>query len=575
MKKVIVGLILAAVLFLVPLTALAETAAPEAQPSTEPAVAEDQQAADAQATPTPIPTPQPTATPDQTLEYHEGAPELDLAQISSESAMLIDADTGEVLFAKNANWRIFPASTTKLMTALLVLEHCAMDEMVVIPQEVNQFSATSSLMGLRAWVGKEIPVSDLIYGLMMCSGNDAAVALAIHVAGSEDAFVQMMNEKAASLGMAGTHFLNPDGIYLANIGHDHYTTASDMTRLAQAAYQNPTLMEIMRAETYTYQTEGFSETNQIESSNYLIHTPIAKPELAPYLYDKATGMKTGTLNNIIVPGAETPIPSYGCLVASASGTGLNLIAVIFGDLSIGDKDAGIPNAYARWDIAKYLFDYGFTNFAKVDVAQYITPVSLMQQVQDVAENDPQEGSLEVNTDLSGEKTDVRLLDAATAQGLADGSIRLEQQTELEEPLAAPITQGQTLGKVSYTLNGKEVYSAPLVATRTVYPQGEEKDTSEAYGVPLFTFEMWYLWILIPAGAVLTLLVIRTINRSRRKTRYAMRGRRSGYSARHYDTPVSKQASSRGRKDAVKTINRGSARADRNTGEGTGRNRNNL
>lgn len=186
-------------------------------------------------------------------------------------------------------------------------------------------------------------------------------------------------------------------------------------------------------QTYTY--ESLSDYCQvenlppdtIENSNYLIHTPVSKPELATYLYDKATGMKTGTLENILPPGATEYIKSYGCLVASASDGSLNLIAVIFGDLSVGDKETGVPNAYARWDIAKYLFDYGFANYAKVDLAQFAAPVALTEQTENFAANDPEEGSLEVTADLTGVKSDTQLLDAATVQGLQDGSIKLEEK----------------------------------------------------------------------------------------------------------------------------------------------------
>lgn len=516
MKKKFAWIIAVLMILTFPITtAFAE---PEPEASQEPA-AQEEAAPEA----TPEPTPEPTATPPETTETKEGAPEVDLSQISSISAMLVDADTGEVLFSKNADWTIFPASTTKLMTAILVMEHCEMDEIVTIPAEVDQFNTASSLMGLRLLVGKDVLVKDLVYGLMMCSGNDAAVALGIHIAGSEEAFVQMMNDKAQELGMTGTHFLNPHGIYIADVGHDHYSTAADMVKLAMEAQKYPFLAEVMSAPSYTYESEALQGTEPVENSNYLLHTPTKKPELAPYLYDKATGMKTGTLERILPPGATEYIKSYGCLVASASDGGLNLIAVIFGDLSVGDKDAGIPNAFARWDIARYLFDYGFTNYAKVDLAQFASPVALTEQIGNVANNDPGEGSLEVKADLTGVASDVQLVDAATVQGLQDGSLKLEEKTNIEEPLQAPITEGQQLGTVTYSLNGQELYTAPLIAGRDVYPQGEESATSKEYGVPIITFELWYLWIILPAAVVLTLLIVRAVNKSRRRSYYAKRG----------------------------------------------------
>lgn len=545
MKKKFAWIIAALMVLIFPVAAFAETEPPE--PSQESAIqnqaegqteevpqengAQQEQPADPEASPTPEPTPTPTATPPETSETKEGSPEVDLSQITSLSAMLIDADTGEVLFSKNADWTIFPASTTKLMTAVLVAENCKPEDMVTftvdMKTEVNK--SGGSMMGLKNLpVDSQISVKDLFYGLMLCSGNDAAIALGMHIAGTEQAFVDMMNRKAQELGMTGTHFINPHGLYIHNVGYDHYSTAADMAKLAVEAKKYPMITEAETTQTYTY--ESVSDYCQvanlppdtIENSNYLIHTPVSKPELAAYLYDKATGMKTGTLENILPPGATEYIKSYGCLVASASNGGLNLIAVIFGDLSVGDKEAGIPNAYARWDIAKYLFDYGFANYAKIDLAQFAAPVAFTEQIENFAANDPEKGSLEVEADLAGVESDTQLLDAATAQGLQDGSIKLEEQTNIDTPLQAPITQGQQIGTVTYSLQGKELYTVPLIAGRDIYAKGEESETSEEYGVPVFTFEAWYLWVIVPAAVVLTLITIRAVNKSRRRAGYAKR-----------------------------------------------------
>ncbi|MEA5002442.1 MAG: D-alanyl-D-alanine carboxypeptidase family protein [Christensenella sp.] len=513
MKKIVTWIIAVVLIVAIPVVAFA---APEAPASGETAASGD--AASPEATPTPIPTPEPTATPEATSELKQGSPEVDMSKITADSVMLIDADTGEVLFSKNKDWRVFPASTTKLMTAILTLENCNMEDMVTVGAEVDEFSKGSSLMGLRR--GETISVKDLFYGLMICSGNDAAAALGVHMAGSESAFVEMMNQKAQEMGMTGTHFLNPYGLYIFNIGYDHYTTAADMSILSREAYKHTEIAEAAKMKEYTPDADATAETpRKFTSSNFLIATPENKPEYSTYLYDKATGLKTGLLENITLNGGEA-VPSYGCLVATATSGDLNLIALIFGDKSLGDKAAGIPNSYARWDIAKYLFEYGFANYAKVDLTQYVAPLSVTEQIEGAAGNDPEEGKLEVTADLSGEKTEVRLVDATTAQGLADGSVQLEQQTNIEEPLKAPINAGDKVGTVSYLFNGEEIYNAPLVASRQVYPAGDEMETSQEYGVPVISFEMWYLWIIIPAGLVLTLIIVRTVNISRRKRRYA-------------------------------------------------------
>ncbi len=528
MKKIIVLIIAFAMMLTMPVIAFAEN---EPEPSqTQPA-----QDAAASAEPTPVPTPEPTPTPDPTSQDRQGAPGVDLSRIEAESAMLVDADTGEVLFSKNADWRIFPASTTKLMTAILAAENCKMEDVVTytadMKTQVGLLGTNGSLMELyNLKPDVQISVKDLFYGMMLCSGNDAALVLGIHIAGSEEAFVQMMNAKAKELGMTNTNFINPHGAYFANIGQDHYSTAADMAKLAAAAYKIPVIREAAATETYAYETVSGLTTNEtlgddvIENSNLLMHTMASRPELAGYLYDKATGMKTGLIQNIMPPGAEQPIKNYGCLVASASSDNLNLIAVVFGDQTKEDKEQGIPGAHARWDITKYLFDYGFENFAKVDLAKFAAPVALTEQVENASGNDPQEGSLEVSADLSGIAADTQLLDAATAKGLEDGSIQLEQKTNINGPIKAPVSAGDEVGTVSYSLNGQELYSAPLVAGRQIFQKGEEEQTSEAYDVPLFEFQMWFLWIIIPAAVILALLAVRTFNISRRKKRYAGRGR---------------------------------------------------
>lgn len=151
-------------------------------------------------------------------------------EISAKAAIVIHADTREPVFELNADARMLIASTTKIMTSLVVLENCALDETV----EVDSRSAgkEGSSMYLRA--GEKYTVEELLYGLMLASGNDAASALAIHVAGSEEDFASLMNEKAAALGMADSHFQNPHGLD----DEGHYSTARDMARLAAYAMEN-------------------------------------------------------------------------------------------------------------------------------------------------------------------------------------------------------------------------------------------------------------------------------------------------------------------------------------------------
>ena len=163
--------------------------------------------------------------------------------VSAETAVLIDAASGKVLYDKRKDAHMYPASTTKIMTALVVLEHCALEEPVEILPEYT--SVEGSSMYLRA--GETYTVEELLYGMMLVSGNDAAVALACHTAGSVQAFADMMNDKARALGMTGSAFQNPNGLD----AEGHYSTARDMAALTCAAMANDTFCTIVATERAT------------------------------------------------------------------------------------------------------------------------------------------------------------------------------------------------------------------------------------------------------------------------------------------------------------------------------------
>ncbi len=157
-------------------------------------------------------------------------------ETSAGAAILIHADTGEALYEHNADERMLIASTTKIMTALVVLENCSEDESV----KIDARSAGMEGSSMYICEGEEYTVGELLYGLMLASGNDAASALAIHAAGSEEAFAALMNEKAAELGLEDTHFANPHGLDAA----DHYSTARDMARITAYAMENEAFARI-------------------------------------------------------------------------------------------------------------------------------------------------------------------------------------------------------------------------------------------------------------------------------------------------------------------------------------------
>lgn len=197
----------------------------------------------------------------ENLRYFEGSGGLpvDLSHLNSRNAMLVDLDTGKIMGEYRSRKRIYPASMTKIMTALLVIERAEnLDESFSMPENLfaGLYNSGASMAGF--WPGERVSVRDLLYGMLLPSGAEACVAVAEWMDGSEEAFVEKMNEKAAELGMKDTHFKNSTGLHSGN----HYTTAADMALLLQYALENPQFREIFTSSIYTTQasdvrSEGF------------------------------------------------------------------------------------------------------------------------------------------------------------------------------------------------------------------------------------------------------------------------------------------------------------------------------
>lgn len=238
--------------------------------------------------------------------------------VSAKSAILMHADSGRALYEKNADEHMLIASTTKIMTAIVVLEHCALDELV----EVDERSAgiEGSSMYLKA--GESYTVEDLLYGLMLASGNDAASALALHVADSLEDFAALMNEKAAALGMTESSFKNPHGLD----EEGHYSTACDMAKLAAYCMENPDFARIAGTVSHT-----------VGEQTYVNHNRLLRE------YDGCLGLKTGytmAAGRTLVTCAERDGARYVCV-------------------TLNDPD--------DWDDHKALYDWAFANYSFAEV----------------------------------------------------------------------------------------------------------------------------------------------------------------------------------------------------------------
>ncbi len=257
-------------------------------------------------------------------------------EIYGKAAILIDADTGAILYEKKAYDRMYPASITKIMTGLLAVENCALDENVSYSANaINSLPYDASRYGLS--VGETVSLRDSLYMLILCSANEVAVGLAEYVSGSEVEFGKLMTERAKKAGALNTNFTNASGLHDDN----HYTTAYDMAMITRAALENPTFANVLCTSTYTV-----SPTSLVNKEKQIWHTHRMLVSTREAYYKYAEGGKTGYTDQ-----------AGRTLVTYASKDGMNLISVVlFSDTAHVCVDT------------RTLFEYGFNNFKKVNVA---------------------------------------------------------------------------------------------------------------------------------------------------------------------------------------------------------------
>ncbi len=262
--------------------------------------------------------------------------------IQGKAACIMDAETGAILYTKRGNKKMYPASITKIMTALLTLEHCQLKEEVTFSEQAVALPYGSAHIAMK--VGESISVKDCLYGLLLASANDCANALAEHIAGSTEAFAEMMNAKALELGCSNTHFMNANGLH----EEDHYVSAEDMALIAQAAYKNETFREIVGTSSYK-----IGKTEMTDEKRPLNNTHKMMP-LMSYEDSRVLGGKTGYTDE-----------AGNTLVTYAKSNGLTLIVVILQD-----------NGGHIYPNTKELLDYGFENFTHADPAETATTTYL-------------------------------------------------------------------------------------------------------------------------------------------------------------------------------------------------------
>ena len=331
-------------------------------------------------------------------------------EISAPSAVLIDVDSGKILFEKNKDEQRPCASITKVMTLLLVME--ALDSGKIHLDDIVTTSAhASSMGGSDIWLeeGEQMTVDEMIKATAVASANDAAVALAEHICGSEDDFVTMMNERAKELGMDQTTFLNCNGLD----EEGHLTSAYDVALMSRELIKHNLIFDY----TSIWLDSLRDGETQIVNTNKLLKT-----------YPGITGLKTGTTSE-----------ASSCISATAERDGLSLIAVVL----------GAPSGKDRFKDAATLLDYGFANFmtVKLDMSEELYPMAV-------------EGGMEDDVDILCEDSA-----AVTVPKGEEGNVK--QSVNLAESITAPVEKGQKVGTLSYTLGGETVASFDVVTADSV------------------------------------------------------------------------------------------------------------
>ena len=334
---------------------------------------------------------------------------------SATSAILLDADSGRVLYEQNADAKMLIASTTKVMTALVAIEKGNLSDTVKVSREASLTEGSS--MYLQE--GEELSLETLLYGLMLCSGNDAAVAIAEHVGGSVEGFVKLMNETAQELGMTSTSFANPNGLD----DPQHYSTARDMAKLACAAMENATLRRIVSTRTAT--AGGRTMTNHNKLLSYV---------------DGCVGLKTGYTK-----------AAGRTLVSCVEREGQRLVAVTLQD---GND----------WADHQALYEYGFGKYP----AKRAATLGQVVQWTDVQ---------------GGVQKRVPLMAADSFTWPLDAGETLEISLRLDRTLVAPLAAGMDVGEAVFTVNGGEVGRIRLLCGETVPPKLASALGTLKIGVP--------------------------------------------------------------------------------------------
>lgn len=419
-------------------------------------------------------------------------------ELSCRNAILVDPDHDEVLYEKSAREKAYPASLTKVMTALLTLE--AIDSGKITADTLIT-ADHSALDGMNQWSssagikpGMTLTVEELLYCLLLPSANEAANMLAVTLDGSISAFAEHMNRRAAELGCQGTHFVNPHGLHDDN----HYTTAYDMSLMMKAALQHDLFRTIIGTKDYRIPATDSHPEFYFFNTNGLI----SNLHYFGYVYDKCIGGKTGTTDQ-----------AGKCLMAAAERGEDSLISVVLGSSVITGPDG--KEKQGNFTESTKLLEWGFRNFKRVTITKGAEPVDKVAVTLSYEAD-------EVMVKPSGSITRTLPVDADMD--------KIESEISLFSPtVEAPVEEGQVLGTMKLSYDGEVFGSLDLVAVNSV--ARSELLYKKAQFLRFFQNPLGKLLVIAVMALVIALVFYFLVIRKKRRVRSY--GRRGGYHGGHY------------------------------------------
>ncbi len=343
----------------------------------------------------------------------------------SPHAILMDMKTGAIIYKKGAESKAYPAALTNIMTALLVLENCNLEELVTASESaLSNVRAGDNKMGIIK--GERLSVRQLLYGMLLSSASDAANVLAENTSGSIEEFVKLMNSRAKKLGMKNTNFTNPTG------EHDerHYTTALDMAILSRTAMQNETFQEIVKCQSYSIPaTEKSHTARKITNRNHFVSNLLRND----YYYKYSTGIKTGYT-----------VEAKSCIAASAEKNSMKLLALVF-------EAETIDNVAQSFADCKAMFDFVFDNYVSQTIIQ--------------------EGDIVAQTELVNARREKKLiLKAENTVSIIKSrdleNVEITHEDSIKSNVSAPVEKNEKIGTREYFIDGNSIGTVNLLAEKS-------------------------------------------------------------------------------------------------------------